>query len=197
MKPNDARGDAAKQLRFDIAFAEKTLLKRGHLGVMFVVHTKDKKHIIATPWQDDDEKAAYLEMVRAYCIAHDAEALSYIGEAWARYMEQAPNETAAEFDSRVHAVRPRDAEDRREVVMVIILFRDDAGQRQMMSESREIERRANGKPSGLKMMRSNNGWDVLHGPIVDAFPEWPPTAADRFVAQLFLDSSGVGDGHLG
>lgn len=191
MKPNDARGDAAKQLRFDIAFAEKTLLKRGSVGTMFVVHNKGKIHCIATPWQDADEKAAYLAIVRAYCIAHDAVALSYIGEAWARYMERTPNETAAEFDLRTYAVRPRDAEDRREMVMVMIFFRDDAGQRQIMTDNREIERRANGKPSGLKVVWSNKGWDALSGTIIDAFPEWPPTASERFVAQLFLDRSEV------
>ena len=74
-KPNSARGDWAKQLRFDMMFAEKTLLKGGEVRTMFVVHAKGEKHVIAAPWRDDEEKAALLDMIRAYCIAHDAEAV--------------------------------------------------------------------------------------------------------------------------
>jgi hypothetical protein len=193
MRPKSARGDWIKQLRFDMAFAEKTLLQRGELGTMFVVHTKDAKHVVAGGWEDDDEKAAKLEMLRTYCIACDAEALTYISEAWTRHLSQMPSETKAEFQARVDAVLPRNAEDRREMVMVMIMYRDDAGQRQVVSDSREIQRRANGKPSGLTPHRLNEGWDVLGGPIVDAFPEWPPSFHERIAAQAILKAAGMSE----
>ncbi len=36
-----ARGDWAKQLRWDMQFAERTLVKQGGVNAMYVVHTKD------------------------------------------------------------------------------------------------------------------------------------------------------------
>jgi hypothetical protein len=195
MKPKSARGDWTKQLRFDMAYAEKTLLKDGEVGSMFVVHAKERMHLIAAPWRDEGEKAAILDLVRAYCIAEDAAALTYLSEAWTRHMQQAPNETEAEFRARIDAVRPRDAEDRREMVLVMTMFRDDAGERQVVSDSREIERRANGKPSGLKPHRVNKGWDVLAGAIVDAFPQWPPSPAEREAACAVLNANeNIADG---
>jgi hypothetical protein len=190
MKPTSARGDWVKQLRFDMMFAEKTLLKSGEVSTMVVVHAKGEKHVIAAPWHNDEEKAALLEMINAYCIAHEAEALTYISEAWVRYVQKAPGETEAEYQARKE-VRPRDAEDRREVVIVMIMYRDDGGERQVVSDTKEIVRRANGKPDGLKPYRLNGGMDVLGGAIVEAFPEWPPSSAERIAAEAILKVFGM------
>ena len=191
MKPKSAAGDWAKQVRFDMMFAEKTLLKQGEVRTMVVVHAKGEKHVIAAPWRDDEERAALVEMINAYCIAHDAEALTYISEAWVRYLKQAPGETDDEYQGRIDAVRPRDAEDRREVVIVMCMYRDEGGERQVVSDTKEIVRRANGKPDGLKPYRLNDGMDVLVGGIVEAFPQWPPSSAERIAAEAILTVFGM------
>jgi hypothetical protein len=185
-KPNSARGDWAKQVRFDMAFAEKRLVQHGGVGRMFVVHCKDTLYAMPAPWESADEKADMIKMVRAYCIAHDAQALSFISEAWIRHLHQAPGETEEEFQARIDAVRPRDAEDRREVVMVMTMFRDEGGQRQILSDTREIQRRANGKPEGLTPYRLNRGVDIIGGGVVEAFPEWQPSPEHRLLARMAL-----------
>jgi hypothetical protein len=187
--------DWVKQVRFDMTFAEKTLMKDGDVGRMFVVHTKgEAKHVIAAPWRNDDEKAALIDMVRTYCIAYDAAALSFISEAWVRYLKQAPGETDDEFEARQNAVRVRDAEDRREVVMVMTMYRDGAGERHIVSDTREIQRRRDGKPSGLAPYRLNRGMDVLGGDIVEAFPEFTPSPAQRHAAQMMLHLAKMHEG---
>lgn len=192
-KPKTApRGDWAKQLRFDMAFAEKVLLDRGEVSAMFIVHTKNGVHALVTPWKDDDEKAQCRRIVQLYCVAHDAVALTFITEAWVRSMAKAHGETDAEFDDRVSAVRPSQAEDRREVVMVVIAYRDAAGERKVLFESREIQRRANGKPCGLVSFREiemNDG--NLEGRMVDVLPEQPPDALQRSAAHMLLKAMGV------
>jgi hypothetical protein len=185
-KPNSARGDWEKQVRFDMAFAERMLLKQGDVGRMFVMHAKDAQHVMAAPWKGNDEKARILTMVRAYCIAYDAEALSFISEAWIRHLDRAPGETEAEFRARSNAIRPSEAEDRREVVMVVIMYRDAAGERQIVSDTREITRRDNGKPDGLTPYRMNEGMDMLSGGIIETFPRWPASPEQRDLARIAL-----------
>jgi hypothetical protein len=192
-RPNSAKGDWIKQLRFDMAFAERTLLEQGEVSAMFVVHTKDAKHVIGAPARDDAEKRVMLAMVRAYCIALDAQALTFVSEAWLRSVQRAPNETEREFQARTNAVRPREAEDRVEVVMVVLAFRDGAGERQIVSDTKEIERRANGKPSGLKPYQVGGqarGWS---GRMVDIFPEEAPTEVERLAARAVLRAAGLGE----
>jgi hypothetical protein len=194
-RPKTAGGDWAKQLRFDMQFAEKTLVKQGSVNAMYIVHTKDAIHAIPTPWSDDAEKAAYLDMVRVYAVAHEAIAVVYVGEAWVRHVMQASSESQAEFHARVDAVRPRDAEDRREVVSVHIAYYDDAGERQIISDTKEIDRRADGKPSGLKPYRDDHGgWDVVGGAVVEVLPKQAPSMAERIAAQAILNAAGMSDG---
>jgi len=184
-KPNSARGDWEKQVRFDMQFAEKTLLKNGDVGRMFVIHTKDAQHVMAAPWNSAAEKRQMLTMVRAYCIAVDAEALSFISEAWVRSVFRAHGETEAEFNTRVDAVAPRDAEDRREVVICMVIYRE-AGERHAVSDTREITRRDNGKPEGLAPFGQASGLDSLGGDVIEVFPKYPPTPEMRAMARLAL-----------
>lgn len=184
-KPNSARGDWAKQVRFDMAFAEKTLLKNGDVGRMFVIHAKDAQHAMLAPWNSREEKFRMLQMVRAYCIAVDAVAVSFISEAWVRSVMRAHGESEAEFHERSEAVRPSEAEDRREVVMCVVMYRE-AGERHVLSEAREIQRRANGKPDGLTPYRQLETLDVVGGDVIGVFPKYPPTPEMRAMARLAL-----------
>ena len=191
-KPKSARGDWAKQLRFDMAFAEKALCAKGSVTAMFIVHTKGSgAHVLVTPWADDEEKRRCRELVRLWCIAHDAHALTFISEVWMRRMQRHPRETEAEFEARQHAVQPRDAEDRTEAVMVAITWRDDAGERQTLFEAREITRRANGKPDGLAPMTTDKDYTGLGGRMVEVFPEWAPSALEQAAARALLSRLGA------
>jgi hypothetical protein len=186
-KPKVADNDWQKQLRMDMAFAEKTLLAKGAIMPMFVVHSAAGVHAIGTPWHDDEEKAQYRNIVRLHCIALNARAVSVIVEAWTTSHQRLPGEGAAAFHARVHAVLARDSEARREVVVVHLMYRDGDGVRQIISDTREIERRANGKPSGLVSFGWRESGDVT-GPLLDVFPETPPTDIEQAVAREKLAS---------
>ena len=186
-KPKSAHGDWAKQLRFDMAFAEKALCASGSLTAMFIVHTRGGGvQLLVTPWEDDDEeKRRCCELVRLWCIAHDAHALTFISEVRMR----------------------RDAEDRVEAVMVAITWRDDAGERQTLFEAREITRRANGKPDGLAPMTTDKDYTGLGGRMVEVLPDWAPSPLEQASARaslsrlaalfkrLILEKQGKGDGY--
>lgn len=71
--------------------------------------------------------------------------------------------------------------------MVHLAYRDAAtGERRVISQSREIERRANGKPSGLAPYRTSEDFDQLSGPLVEILPERPPTEMERAMAKATL-----------
>ena len=170
VKPKSARGDWAKQLRFDMAFAEKSLCARGSVTAMFIVHTKGGGvQLLVTPWEDDEEKRRCCELVRLWCIAHDAHALTFISEVWMR----------------------RDAEDRVEAVMVAITWRDDAGERQTLFEAREITRRANGKPDGLAPITTDKDYTGPGGRMVEVLPDWAPSPLEQATARALLSRLGA------
>jgi hypothetical protein len=191
-KPKSARGDWAKQLRFDMAFAEKALCASGSLTAMFIVHTKGSgAHVLAAPWTDDEEKDRCCELVCLYCIANDAHALTFISEVWMRRMQRHPRETEAEFEARTHAVEPRDAEDGTEAVLVCVTWRDAAGERQTLFEAREIVRRANGKPDGLAPMTMGEDYTGLGGRMFELLPDRAPSALEQAAARVLLSRLGA------
>jgi hypothetical protein len=172
-------------------FAEKSLRATGSVMPMFIVHTKTGSHVIATPWKDDKEKALCRQMVRVFCIAHNATALTFLSEVWMRRLMRHPRETDAEFQVRQDAVAPSEAEDRTEAVMAIAAWRDDAGERQIVFEAREIERRLNGKPSGLAAMPTSKEYGGLEGRMVEIFPDRAPSALEQATAKAVLDQMGA------
>lgn len=185
-------GQWTKQLQLDMQFCARQIVKQGSIGQMFVVHAGGgEKHVFSTPWTDDEERTYLLGMIFAYCAAVDAEALTHMGELWFRSVAPRHGETEAEARARAEELRPRDAEDRREAVIVMIMYRDEAGERQVISDTREIERRMSGKVTGLKPYRINTGEDVVFGPVVEAFPQWPPSEEQRLAAQRIVAKAQV------
>ena len=190
-KPKSAHGDWAKQLRFDMGFAEKAVCASGSLTAMFIVHTKGGVELLVTPWEDDEEKRRCCELVRLWCIAHDAHALTFISEVWIRRMQRHPRETDAEFEARRHAIQPRDAEDRLEAVMVCVTWRDAAGERQTLFEAREITRGANGKPDGLAPITTDKDYTGPGGRMVEVLPDWAPSPLQQAAARTSLSRLGA------
>lgn len=176
-KPKQARGADrwAKQLRFDIEFAKRTVLERGNCAPIMVVYVRGKAPMLVQPprYLTLDTVAGYL---RAVCIAEDAEGFGYLSEAWMRVVIRRDGETTAEHDRRAHAIRPAEAEDRIEVVIAEIIWRDDDGERRTMHESFEIVRDARGEPVSFRP-RSTGGESV--GRWVDVLTPERPTVEER------------------
>lgn len=188
-KPKYAAGDNTierwrEQLRYDAAFASKALVEQGEIIPMFVVHARDDgpNVVVATPWKDDADKDIAVLAVKAVCVAHDAVALSQIVEAWMR--APAPGEDASNY------LPPSKAENRREVVMCTVAWRDDAtGERRELHDIREIERRANGKPSGLKPGSggTESGAGDIAGRMIEILPERRPTPEEQAKAREAIE----------
>jgi hypothetical protein len=90
------------------------------------------------------------------------------------------------------AVLPRDREDRREILVVSYAWRDDDGKHVMVSTP-EIERRANGKVSGLASapVLTEDADNRIESRLRSVIPDGPvhpeaQAAARRAVDELFI-----------
>ena len=88
------------------------------------------------------------------------------------------------------AVRPRDAEDRREVVMSAVYYRDERGQACEVSQSRDIIRDAAGKVTGLGPAPA---YEVIQsdGAMTHLLPAHRPNPEQMLYAKQLLKRSGV------
>jgi hypothetical protein len=185
--------DWREMLAFNMEFAESRLIEAGDVRPMATVHGSDNTaHTIAMNMSDDAHKEQSLRFVRLLATAHDADAVSTIGEMWMRTMFPYHGESEAEYMARVDAVRPRDAEDRKEVVMCQLYYRDAAGSVRELSNSREIIRGADGKPTGLKPSEYPDAEVIFsEGPMTDLLPKRKPTAEQMRYARQLIKRLGI------
>lgn len=174
-------------LERDVAFAERTLIAHGQLLPMAVIHARDDAlHVIPLDAANDAALESSNRFLRLMVVKHDAKAVSHMGEMWARHMAPYARESDAEYTERVMATRPRDAEDRREVVMVQLWYRDRDGEPHELSTSRDIIRGDDGKVTGLGPAPD---WDVIEseGPWSNMLPPSRPNREQRRYAAQLLD----------
>ncbi len=185
-KPKQARGPDrwVKQVRFDIEFAKRMTLQPGSGATILVIHLDAERRVVCQPPTDLGKETVALYL-RAYCAAHDAEGFAFISEAWMRNVPKRFGETEAEHHARIDAVPIREAEDRVEVVMAEIVYRDGAG-RNSVREMREIERDAKGKVTGFRPMPDMTG-PRSEGRWVDVLLPEPPTAEESASARVALE----------
>jgi hypothetical protein len=183
--------DWNKMLLTNMEFAEERLKESGEIGAMAILHCPDNVvNVIAMDMTSDAMKQRSMKLVRLLAVAHDAEAVAMLGEMWMRAMSPYDGESEAAYQARVTAVRPRDAEDRREVVMANLYYRDDAGAVVELSQTREILRDWDGKPTGLAPA---DDVEVLfsEGDLTNVMPPEKPTAEQVRYARQLLDRSGL------
>jgi hypothetical protein len=148
--------DWQDQLKRDVDFARTALLKQGSLMPMFILHCPDEVRIVGAGWADDTEKRRAQQMVGLMALAANATAISFISEAWSRAVMRHPRETEAEHQARIDAVRPAEAEDRTEVLIVSLTYRENNERHSLVST--------------LDMMRTVDGTltEVIEREAVDA-----------------------------
>jgi hypothetical protein len=167
-RPKEASRKAGKidwhaQLRHDFAWAESALRQNGKFHPMFIIWSPDGIYPVLAPWEEPDRRDAVCALVRCLCIEHDAYAITHIAEAWMRR----GNNTL---------IAPSKASDRIEAVQIVIVYRDDAGERQTLGGARETMRRASGHFDGFRMIKQGgevmaDGQVDMAGRIVDALPD--------------------------
>jgi hypothetical protein len=185
-KPKQARGPArwTKQVRFDIEFAKRMILEQGSCTTIMVLHLPGDRRLVCHPPADLGKETTSLYL-RAYCAAHDAEGFAFISEAWMRNAPMRFGETEAEHHARIDAVSPAEAEDRIEVVMAQITYRDGDARRSL-GEMREILRDAKGKVTGFGTLSELDG-RVAEGRWTEVLLPEPPTAEQRASAARALE----------
>jgi hypothetical protein len=120
-----------KAFRRDCDFAAKHLKLYGFVRMMFVIRGHDGQ-VIPIMVAGGEKVDAY-RMVQIAAVAHDAEAISCISEAWTLPPEVLPSE-----------VLPSESERRLEVVAVQLVTLDEA-----LGSMREILRDAEGRITSL------------------------------------------------
>lgn len=182
-------------LLFDMAFAERTLIDQGEVSPMATIHCPGNVvNLVSMNLTTDALKEKSLVMVHWLGVANEALAISMLSEMWMRRLNRYDRETEADYEARVHAVRPRDAEDRREVVMVQLYYRDDGGAVRELSQSREIIRDAAGKPTGLVPAEDDPSEVIFsEGRMTKVMSAKPPTGEQvRYAKQLLKRHGMVG-----
>jgi hypothetical protein len=183
-EPKQAHGPDrwVKQVRFDIEFAKRMILEQGSCATILVIHLDAERRVVCMPPPDLGKETVALYL-RAYCAAHDAQGFAFISEAWMRDVPKRFGETEAEHHARIDAVPIREAEDRVEIVMAQIVYRD-GDERRTSHEEREILRDANGTVTGFRPLDLTG---ASEGRWVDVLLPEPPTAEERARARVALE----------
>ena len=184
--PNVAKGpfNHAKQIRLDFEYAKRCLIADGNVLPVFVVHTPSM--VIPIGWSgeayNDEGKVSHRKFARLMAIAHNAHAIAYIGEAWVA--TSLPDEKNPEFPR----VRPRDREDRREVIIAQLMWRDqETGERWSTLAQAEIVRNEKGDPTRVKDEEFTDPANTIMGNFAEILPEDEPTPAEQETAKMMLD----------
>jgi hypothetical protein len=167
------RSRLLKAFRMDCDFVEKQLRTTGSVSMMFVIRGHGGE-VIPMIVSGGTKEEAY-RMVRLAAIAHDAEAVSSIAEAW-----------TLPPDAAMSGVQPSQSERRIEVVAVQLVTRDEAA-----ASMRDILRDAEGRFIGLGPERIKQA--VVQAPdfgglIAEVVPPHRPDSEARAAARELLDN---------
>jgi hypothetical protein len=151
--------------------------------------------VIGGGWADADEKAAVRNVVRLMGVAHNAEAVSFISEAWVAVVAKRDDESREAYDRRIEAVNASGVEavpGREEVIMVSTTWRQDGALRTALATA-AIERDAEGRAIGaVDRLTEETG---MEGPMARLLLPYEPGAEMREHALDYLKTIAV-DGAL-
>lgn len=175
------------ELNNHVAIAKKILLNEGQLTKMFTLYTPEGQMVIAAPSEGDEGKRQTYNLIKFLCIAENAHALVCVAEAWMKAEWKKGNETEDEFFQRAHKVRPSQSEDRKEVVMGHIAWREN-GEKKGLFTAPEILRDWEGKITGLGEASIIEG---IQGDIPAILPRVEYPLAVREAAKKLLKRMGA------
>jgi hypothetical protein len=174
-----------RHLSHDIRHAERTLMTSGSLIPMMVVHADNGIHVFAMPWTDQASKVKIIQLVRIFCLANDATALSMIVEAW---MATVPivGEASEAARRALRGIPPSQRPDREEVVLATYATWI-GGQQKTFKRMHPIIRNAAGAVTGLGLNATDFGPDnEMTGLLTNILPPPNAPAREREVARKAL-----------
>ena len=178
--------DWPAQLKRDVEFSRGALLKQGSLSPMFILHCPDEIMIIGAGWADAREKRRAQQMIGLLALAANASAISFISEAWSRAVMRRDRETDAEHEARIRAVAPSEAEDRTEVLIVSLTYREN-DERHSLIRTLDMVRDANGTLTDV-VERAQDGEGEFGGAMTDLLCPVETTPEIRHAAQDLIEA---------
>jgi hypothetical protein len=183
----------AEQLRFDYGFAVKALKKSGSVSQMAVLHDRDGQSVtpIILKWLDREVKTRGYSYLSLLAEATEPAAFSFISEAWLRVVQRRHGESVGEHNTRaLEGPRPSEAEDRIEIIYAMVIWRDDAGERQAAFKAGDIERDASGTVSSVKPRATWKVDDSIVGDVIGIMPEEAVSPSRRAEAIRLISAGG-------
>jgi hypothetical protein len=184
--PNRAKGkfDPHKQVHLDFEFAKRCIIHDNAVLPLFIAHTDDMAipiGFMGSADYGDEAKRRHQGMARLVCIAYDARALAYIGEAW--IATSLPDEPEPQYPR----VLPRDREDRREVILAHMSWRDPDTEEQFSCLAQgEIVRNEKGRCIRVDNEEYSKQTTLVAGNFSEILPKEKPTEIEREVARKAL-----------
>jgi hypothetical protein len=174
--------EAQVQLARDIAFAEGALTRFGGLAPLFIIGAKDGPMVVAAPFRNEAEKAETYLLIEMACVAHEADWLCFMDEAW--LVQTAPGEPLL--------VEPKDSDRRVEVAMISLTYRrPGALGTKHLTVTRSILRDGDGKATGFGPSPIGEAPMDGAGRATRILPALPPHPVQVEIARMALDTSGA------
>ncbi|MBS7792459.1 hypothetical protein KTR66_20875 [Roseococcus sp. SDR] len=160
--------------KHDLAHAEKTLIKDGHVSPLFIIVGADgTTRLLPASFVDDETKAKFMDLARLTAISVDAEMVLLRAESWV-VLGQLPE-----------GVSPSQS-DRRVEVMSVAGSARVAKRIVHRASLREIVRGADARPTGLKDIALPKGKVDTAGPMFELLPPKRPDAGQQALAAAMV-----------
>jgi hypothetical protein len=177
----------AEQLRYDMVFAEDAITTKGELPPVFVLHNPDRSVTpFVVPLRDAAHKRRVYQFLALTLLASGAVGFTMMTEAWMRDELAEPGESAEAAMARVErdGPMPSQVSNRKEIVSIVMVYRDDADERQTSGVIGEIVRADDASVAAIK-------WEVnaetsAAGAMVDIMPVIAPDPRHRAAAARLL-----------
>lgn len=172
-----------RQLQFDMAFAARGIVSAGALSPLFILHNRDGSFTpFQVPLRDPEHKHRVYQFLSLVVVATDAAGFSMISESWLSSVRTEPGETATATLRRVErdGPRPSQVSDRKEGVVIAVVYRDEADERAVKTAVGEIVRGDDGGVVALDWWKDAR--EALDGAVAEIMPRHPPRAEHCAIA---------------
>jgi hypothetical protein len=178
--------DWIAQMHADADFAKALLISNGEVKPMFIIHCPEHVKVVGAAWKNTEEKRITQKLISMQAALDDAEAISFISEAWCREVRRYDGESKADHTKRINAVAPSEAEDRIEIIMIAVNYRE-RNRTRTAGMSLEIIRDKDGVPTDA-INRDGEAQAMLQGPMINLLLPKKLTEAQKIIVKHALNT---------
>jgi hypothetical protein len=170
----------------DLSWGKSLLQGEGSLIPMFILHNRDGSITpFCVAFKSPGHKHSVYQFMSIVMMANESIGFSFMCEGWMIINGIHHGEDAADAMERALAgPSPSQSENRIEVLTLMMVYRDDADERKVISTIEDMQRDWDGKLTGFKAHDTRGA--IMEGAVVDIMPEEPPDQAHVMAARAFL-----------